>query len=49
MTHTKPNFLELKLLTLKELFFLKVGLLMFNPLTAKLLNWNFHPLEVVSR
>ena len=22
---------------------------MFNPLTAKLLNWNFHPLEIVSR
>ena len=21
----------------------------FNPLTAKLFNWNFHPLEVVSR
>ena len=23
--------------------------LSFNPLTAKLFNWNFHPLEVVSR
>ena len=22
---------------------------LFNPLTAKLFNWNFHPLEVVSR
>ena len=21
----------------------------FNPLTSKLFNWNFHPLEVVSR
>ena len=24
-------------------------ILRFNPLTAKLFNWNFHPLEVVSR
>ena len=23
--------------------------LVFNPLTAKLLNWNFHSLEIVSR
>ena len=29
MTHTKPIFLQLKLLTLKELYLYKVGLLMF--------------------
>ena len=25
------------------------GIFMINPLTAKLFNWNFHPLEVVCR
>ena len=26
-----------------------VSALSVNPLTAKLFNWNFHPLEIVSR
>ena len=29
MTHTKPMFLQLKLLTLKELYLYQIGLLMF--------------------
>ena len=42
MTHTKTIFLQLKLLTLKEFYLYKVGLLMFKNACAKHINYYFN-------